>query len=256
MWYLLERSEVRDGLRAARAFGHVLARHLDMKTAGIGALGLADVEEVLDLAQDRIEGPRLVSARRLYRVAMHGIARPDHRFAFALHRADEIGEMRADLLRAEAADQRQAARFIGRIQDVDELDELGWLDARPALDADRILDAAQEFDMGVVRLARAVADPKEMARCRVVVAARRIDPHEGFLVAEQERFVAGVEVGGAEPLGIVRGDAAGAHEVERLGDAARQFLVAVPGGAVLHEAERPLVHPFEIGIAALRKRPE
>ena len=80
-----------------------------------------------------------------------------------------------------------------------------------------------------------------------------IDPHEGFLVAEQQRFVARVEIGGAEPLRIVGGDAAGAHEVERLRDAARQFLVAVPGGAVLHEAERPLVDAFEVRIAALRE---
>ena len=45
----------------------------------------------------------------------------------------------------------------------------------------------------------------------------------------------------------------GAHEAQGLGDVLGDLLVAVPGRAVLDEAEIPPMHMLEIGVAALRE---
>src|SRR6476469_2260841 len=52
---------VRNGARAAGAFGDVLSGHLEMYTAGIGALGGMHLEEVAYFLEDEIERPRLVA---------------------------------------------------------------------------------------------------------------------------------------------------------------------------------------------------
>ena len=79
--------------------------------------------------------------------------------------------------------------------------------------------------MAVIELAGAVADPDHMTRGRVPVAGGGIDPREGLLVAEQQRFVAGVEIGGAQFRMAFEIEAAGAHEIQRVRDTIRQFLV-------------------------------
>ena len=65
--------------------------------------------------------------------------------------------------------------------------------------------------------------------------------------------MAGEEIGGAQLRCRVGIDAAGAHEADSLGDAVRDFLVALVGGRILEEVERPLVDVLEVGITALRK---
>ena len=106
------------------------------------------------------------------------------------------------------------------------LQKLVRLLRRAGFQAERIFDAAAIFDMGVIGLPGAIADPHHVARGAVPVAGRGIDAGEGLLVAEQQRFVAGEEIGRAHfrmQFGI---DAAGAHEVERLGETAGEILVA------------------------------
>ena len=63
-----------DGARAADAFGDVLAGHLQMYAAGMGAFGLVDGEERLHFRQHPVERPGLVARVRGDGVAMHGIA--------------------------------------------------------------------------------------------------------------------------------------------------------------------------------------
>ena len=109
------------------------------------------------------------------------------------------------------------------------------------------------FDVCVIVLARTVADPQHMTGGRVPVAGRRIDPRQGLLVAEQQRLVAGVEIGRAQFGMALEVEAAGLHEAERLGNAVRQFDVAPRLRAVLDEAQHPLLHAVEVGIAALRE---
>ena len=78
---------------------------------------------------------------------------------------------------------------------------------RAAFQAERVLDAAAVFDMRVVGLAGAVADPDHVARGGVPVARGRIDARQRLLVAEQQRLVAGVEIGLAQRVVGLRGDA-------------------------------------------------
>ena len=52
-----------------------------------------------------------------------------------------------------------------------------------------------------------------------------IDPCEGLLVAEQQRFVAGVEIGGAQFGMAFEIQPAGAHEIQRVRNTIGQFLV-------------------------------
>ena len=200
-------SEILRG--AARALRDVLAGHLDVHAAGIGALGAMDVEEPLDLADDALEGPRLEAACRRHGIAVHGIARPHHRAARLLHGADERRQMLLDLVGAEAADQRQPPRLVPGVEDVDQAQQLVGLQRRPALQADRIDDAAAELHVRAVGLARAVADPQHVARRRHVVARAHelVAPRQRLLVAQQQGLVAGVEAGRAQRQRVLGGDA-------------------------------------------------
>src|SRR3981081_4686611 len=190
-----------DGARAADAFGYVLAGHLEMDAAGVGTFRRVDGEERLHLRQDPVERTGLVAAGRADCIAVHRIARPDDRMTFALHSADQLRHMIADLVRTEAGDQREASGLIVRIEHVDQPQQFIRLERGTALQSDRILDAAEIFHMAVIELAGAVADPDHMTRGRVPVAGRGIDPREGLLVAEQQRLVAGVDIGGGQPGG-------------------------------------------------------
>src|SRR4030081_125732 len=241
---------VGDGARAADAFGDVLPGHLQMHAAGIAALRRVDGEERLHLRQDPVEWTGLVAAVRRDGVAMHGIARPHHHPALALHGANELRQMIADLVRTEAIDQRQASGIIVRIEHVDQPQQFVRLERGTAFQSDRILDAAEIFDMAVIELAGAVADPDHMARGRVVTAAGGIDPGEGLLIAEQQRLVAGIEIRGAE-TGIDREvQAAGAHEIERLRNPVGQVHVALRLRRILYRFEHPLMNIVHRGTNA------
>ena len=107
--------------------------------------------------------------------------------------------------------------------------------------------------MRVIGLAGAVADPDHVAGRRVPVAGGGIDAGQRLLVAEQQRLVAGVEVGLAQRVVGLRRDADRAHEVHGLGDAVGQRLVALALRAVGDEAHHPAMHVLEAGVAALRE---
>ena len=67
-----------QALRAAQAFGDVLAGHLEMHAAGMGAFGAMDGEEAAHFFQDAVDRAGLVARLQLDGVAVHGIARPHH----------------------------------------------------------------------------------------------------------------------------------------------------------------------------------
>src|SRR6266702_3266286 len=152
-----------DGARAADTFGDVLPGHFQMDAAGIGALRRMDGEERLHFRQDPVERTGLVAAVRRDGVAMHGIAGPYHCPALALHGADQLRQVIANFIRAEAVDQRQPAGLVVRIEHVDQLQQLVRLERGTAFQSDRIPDAAEIFDMAVIELAGAVADPDHVA---------------------------------------------------------------------------------------------
>src|SRR5262245_13901390 len=111
---------VGDHTRAAGAFGDVLPGHLQVHAAAVGAFGAVHREEGLHLRQDAIERPCLVAGFRRDGVAVHGIARPHHDLALAFDRADHGGNLIAHLVGTEPHDQRQPARLVLRVEDVDE----------------------------------------------------------------------------------------------------------------------------------------
>src|SRR5450830_396800 len=91
-----------------------------MHAAGVGALRRMHVEEAAHLFQDQVERTGFVAARRGDGIAVHRVARPEHHFALALDRAHQRRQLLANFLGAEAADQRETARFVVRIEDVDQ----------------------------------------------------------------------------------------------------------------------------------------
>ena len=102
----------------------------------------------------------------------------------------------------------------------------------------------------MIGLAGTVADPDHVAGGGVPVAGGGIDAGHRLFVAEQQRFVAGEEIGLAQARLVLGVDADGLHEIHGLGDAVGKLAVALGLRAVLDEAEHPLVHVFQIGIAA------
>ena len=170
-----------------------------------------------------------------------------------LDRPDQLRQVALHLVVAEPADQRQSARLVLRVQDVDQAQQPIGLQRRATLETDRVLDAAAVFDVGVVGLARPVADPDHVTRGGVVLTRGRVEPREGLFVAKQQGLMGGVERRRTQLRRVVGGDAAGAHERHRLGDAIGEFLVVLPARAVLDEAHVPLVHALEIGITAGRE---
>ena len=222
----------------------------------MGALGAVDGEEALHLAQDTVERPGLQPAGRLHRVAVHRVARPDDAPAFFLDGADQPGQVRLDLVRSEAGDQRQPPRFVRGIERIDQPQQVVGLEARAAFETERITDAAQELDMRRSGEAGAVADPQHVRRGVVPVAGQRILPGHRLLVAKQQRLVAGEETDTLDGRHGFRGDAARRHEIERFADAIGELAVLVRPQRATGEIEVPLVDLMEVGVTAAGERPQ
>src|SRR6478609_11403810 len=124
---------IRDGARAADAFGDILPGHLQMHAAGMRSFGGMDGEKRFHFRQHPVERAGLVARIRGDGVAVHRIARPDHDAPFPLNAADQRRQMVADLVGAEAVDQRQPARLVVGIEDVDQLQQFIGLQRRPTL---------------------------------------------------------------------------------------------------------------------------
>ena len=115
---------VGDLLRAAEALGDVLAGHLDMDAAGMGAQRRVHLEEALYLVDDAVEVAGLVAGRGLDGVAVHRVALPDHLVAGGVDLLDDRRQHVAHLRAAHPADQREPARRRLRVEPLDVLDGL------------------------------------------------------------------------------------------------------------------------------------
>ena len=107
--------------------------------------------------------------------------------------------------------------------------------------------------MRTVHLARAIADPQEMRRTAIPVAAGGIDARQRLLIRQQQRLMADIEIGLPQIARGGAGHAAGGHEGQRFVNPVRQILVAFGQRGALDEAEIPAMHLMQVRIAAGRK---
>ena len=238
------------GPGAADAFGDILAGHLQMHAAGVDPLGFGDLDEASHLRQDAVEGPGLVAIGGLQGVAVHRVDRPDNlaaALAGGFHQPRQSG---GDLVGAEAAIERQAARLVIGVEGVDQGQQLLRLDRRADLDADRVLHALHEVDVGAIELAGSLADPQQVGGGVVPIAGGGIDAGHGFLEAEQQGLVAGEELHTGQVRMALRRDANGLHERQGLGDLVAQLAVSRALRAVVDETQGPAVDVVQVGVTA------
>src|SRR5947208_5150462 len=119
-----------------------------MHAARISALCDMDLEEGAHLLEDQIERPGLETGCRGDRIGVHGITRPHDRAPFPFYSTNNGRQQIAHFFRTKPADQREAAWFVLRIENIDELEQFVGLARRAAFETKRILDAAAVFDMG------------------------------------------------------------------------------------------------------------
>src|SRR5437763_551043 len=124
-------------------------------------------------------------------------------------------QRRAHVLRAEPRDQGQPARDPLRIQPLTEAQDVVAGRVGAELDAERVVHACEELDVGALRVARPLPDPEHVRRAVVPVARRRVAPRERLLVVEQQALVRGPDVDLAQLRSVGEIDPAGGHEPQR-----------------------------------------
>ena len=90
-----------------------------MHSARIAALGAVDGEEVPYFVENATKRSGFITTSGFDGVAVHRIARPDHRPPFALHCLDQGWQRRFDAICAHAGDQSQAARLVIGVEGID-----------------------------------------------------------------------------------------------------------------------------------------
>lgn len=133
---------------------------------------------------------------------MHRVGHPGDRRTGGGDLLDQLGQLVADLVRAHAHDEGEAARLAVRVEALDVLQRLLGRGGRAELDADRVADLRGELDVRVVQLPGALTDPHHVAGDVVQLAGARVHAGEGRLVVEQQRLVRGVELDGLELLRV------------------------------------------------------
>ena len=206
-----------------------------------------DVEEPLHLADDVVESTGLVAGGGGEGVAVHRVADPGHLDALGRDLLHQAGQAVADLVGAEAGDEREAARGVLRVELRRQGQRVVGGGRGAELHADGVADVAEVLHVGAVELTGALPDPHEVARDVVGLLGAGVDAGHRVLVLHQQRLVAGVEVDAAQLLGV---GADGLHERQRLVDLAGQLLVALARGRGLHEVGVPSVDLAQVGVAA------
>ena len=110
-----------------------------------------------------------MAARRGDGVAVTGVTNPHHGVARGIDGIDEIGKHGANFLGAVPRDDADSPRGQARIQfskNGEHLVNVGrWSD----LDAQRVFDPRQEFDVRAINLSSAIAYPELMSRTVVEI---------------------------------------------------------------------------------------
>jgi hypothetical protein len=118
-----------------------------VEAAKIRPFGLMDVKGLLKFFMNILEIPGLDPCAGHLRIPVHRIATPEHNPIRLLHGAQKRRQSAGYHIRTEPMNQREPARFICRIQTVDESEKLVRPDLRPNLDSDGIGYAPKILDM-------------------------------------------------------------------------------------------------------------
>ena len=187
---------------------------------------------------------------------MHRVARPHHGVSGIGDRPDDRRQPSFDVVGTHAADERQPAGQLPRVQPCAQFEDLGRVCRRTDLATERVADTTEELDVGAVGLVRALADPQHVGRAVVPVAGEAVLAGERLFVAEDQCLVAGEDVDLAEIVVRIRVDAGGAHEPQRPVDLAGDSLVALSLGTRRDELLVPRVDTVQSGEPALGERPQ
>ena len=236
-----------DSVGAAQALGHVVAGHFHVDTAGERTQGLVHLEEAANLVEHVVEAAGLVAGGHGDGVAVHRVGYPHDLRAFSLNALNNCGQLLADVLRAHAGDEGQAAGLAVRVELVDQRECVLCGGGRTQLHADGVADLGEEVYVCIVDAAGALANPQEVCGGVVGQMGTRVDAGEGTLVVHYQCFVADVHVGGLEGFEV---HAACFHELEGAADFVGGLLVALMRG-VGGEAAVPLVYGAQVCEAAL-----
>jgi hypothetical protein len=122
--------------------GCVLA-HLEVHATEPCAALIVCRKRLKKLSKNCVKRSRLDASGCAVRVAVHGVALPHHAKTRFGHRLDNLTQFCTDLACTEARDEDDFAWHVVRVEELDELDELGWDCCWAALAPDRVGDASE-----------------------------------------------------------------------------------------------------------------
>lgn len=175
---------IREFHHTANAFGNILAGQLKMDSTRIGAHTFMDREELLDFLHNILEPSGLKPSCTILGIAMTRIAAPNDVASLALDSVNKFRKMLFHLPRSHTGNQRNSARFVLGIENIQQPDEVIGAETRPTFDTNRIRDAPHKLDMRTIRLAGTIAKPQKVSTGGVVLAGDGILSAECLLVRE------------------------------------------------------------------------
>ena len=121
------------------------------------------LEEATNLIDNIVKPTRLVTGRRLERVAVHGIADPRHHSLRGAHLLHDRGQSVANFAGTHPRDERQPARLAVGVELVDQAQEVVRVGFGAHLDPDGVANPGEEVDVCSPDVAGALPHPDEVA---------------------------------------------------------------------------------------------
>mmetsp|Transcript_20286 Transcript_20286/g.29335 ORF Transcript_20286/g.29335 Transcript_20286/m.29335 type:complete len:326 (-) Transcript_20286:429-1406(-) len=214
-----------------------------------------DVEECPKLVTDLLKLACLVPVGGLDGVAVHGVADPEHVAALALHRADQGGQVFAQLLGTHAHNDGHFPGDVVGVQHVQQVQQLRLSALVGDFHAQRITNALEELQVGTAELSGPLAHPQHVSRAVVPVTSGGVLAGEGLLVRQKQALVGSVEVG-LRKRRRRRVNANGLKEAQALVHFGGQLAVLAALWGLLHKVQVPGVQAGDVGIPARGKGAE
>ena len=182
---------------------------------------------------------------------MHRIAHPEDAGTGRTHGLNYSRQVFFDILGAKTSDQRQAARFVARIEHVDQGLEMLVAKARTHFDAHRIGDPAKILHMRAFEIGGTHANPGIVGRQVVPALAMRQEPCLRLLVGQVQPLVGGVEIHTASMQRITGHRL---EEPERVGHGFDELVVLVRHRRLADELQVPVLRMMKICKTAIDQR--